>query len=430
MIKKTSVNNVIEKFFLFMIFISIYLAHFFPGYKSVAGVDVSADSIIKVIFYFVSAVVCVFFAKTWIKKFLKIENLFLLMLILLMCISSLWSPPLIYSLRASFTFTCTVILFYAASSLIEDRKIVTTLMLSASSISFLSLCAYLVLPEYARGKDWTGDVQIVGTRLSGIVGNANSMGFIAASGIFLCYLSVVYYRYKTNFLTIFLLLANVFALFLSESRGAVLSLAVACSFIYFSRLSIFKLSLFLFLVGFSILLYFYITSYEAQSLFTRAGSDDVTSERSNIWRVVWQLIQEKPWFGWGAGSGPIVLPLYRGLIGHAPVHAHNLYLNLLFSLGYSGFFLFLTVLFIKISKSIYPLNVPVLSLIIITQVHGIIEPSVLQGLANMDTILFAVAMCLSGGFHGQFLNKEKCSGVLEADLEKDTTSKVLLPFFP
>lgn len=75
------------------------------------------------------------------------------------------------------------------------------------------------------------------------------------------------------------------------------------------------------------------------------GRNSTFSGRNKVWELAWQLIQQKPWLGYGVGSlwgadGALSHDYLMSRVGWVPQHAHNGYLDLLLGAGLLGLLCF------------------------------------------------------------------------------------------
>jgi len=205
---------------------------------------------------------------------------------------------------------------------------------------------------------WTQGTLLKGSRIQGIVGNANLLAYIAMLGfiIFVIQLAV---RSGNRWLNILGILMSVAALALTRSAGIGFAMALTAVVGIVAlivegrdretRHRYYRVAW----TGFGILVFF-ILVYRAQ-LFTIIGKSPDMTGRLDIWKAVMGLIGQRPLQGWGWISYwmPGVKP-YEGLIVRDNVtyyQAHNSYLDVWLQIGIVGFILFISMLvfvFIKL----------------------------------------------------------------------------------
>jgi hypothetical protein len=59
-----------------------------------------------------------------------------------------------------------------------------------------------------------------------------------------------------------------------------------------------------------------------------------SGDRARFYQLAWQLIQERPWYGWGIGRFPEVVPAQ--VLGYQVLHTHSLPLQLAMEVGVPG----------------------------------------------------------------------------------------------
>lgn len=198
-----------------------------------------------------------------------------------------------------------------------------------------SLIVYATVPSLGRMKDWVGDELVVTSRLQGLFGTSNGAGCSAAIILFL---TAVLHKPRSRparFVWIGTLISAGLCLVLSNNRMAVASLVVTFGIYFILHGNVGRKVLFLFSVGLVAGSALVLFADEIFSLVSRSGSaEEITSAtgRTRIWPVVIELWSQSPWLGWGFQSGQYILPKHPDLF-EAAAHAHNLYLESLFSGG-------------------------------------------------------------------------------------------------
>ena len=205
---------------------------------------------------------------------------------------------------------------------------------------------------------WTQGTLLKGSRIQGIVGNANLLAYVAMLGfiLFAIQLAVKSGRRWMNILGLLMATA---ALGLTRSAGIgfAMSLTAVVALVALivegrdreTRHRYYRVAW----TGFGVLVFF-ILVYRAQ-LFTIIGKSPDMTGRLDIWKAVLGLIGQRPFQGWGWISYwmPGVKP-YEGLIVRDNVtyyQAHNSYLDVWLQIGIVGFLLFIAMLtftFIKV----------------------------------------------------------------------------------
>jgi O-antigen ligase len=131
------------------------------------------------------------------------------------------------------------------------------------------------------------------------------------------------------------------------------SLIPLCSILRFRwnfRVPIFMVTLML-LGGVSVILPAYI-----EHLFGALGKDMTLTGRTVLWPYVWEMIEKRPWLGYGyegfwRGWDSESALIWR-VVGWTPPHAHNGFLELLLTFGWLGTLIYLLGFFINFFKSL------------------------------------------------------------------------------
>lgn len=352
---------------------------------------------IKLVIWGVTFGFCLLYAKLWLKKMFLLDNIFLFLFLCLILISCFYAPSLSYSIGCVFSLIAIFSLVFFSSCLLENRDILKTILASFTLVSILSLIIYFVYPEFGRMSEWQDGIEVLGNRLSGITGTGNTMGSLAAFALFIAfYLNKLEVSQESLYLYIFSTI-NFAALAMSGSKTAIVSLILSIFVGYFSQMSVARLalmfiSLALILIGSTMVDFDFIFS-----MLSRSGDvDEITSGtgRSYIWPVVIDLINQKPFFGWGYASSVRVLPMFSNVIGHTPSHTHNLYLQILFSVGYSGFLLFVLLCMLKIYNAFKFRDDYKIAGLFFILFSGISEAYVFVGVATQATLIFATVLAL------------------------------------
>ncbi|MGN8119635.1 O-antigen ligase family protein [Labrys sp. 22185] len=318
-----------------------------------------------------------------------------------------WCAFLVYTMMTSF-LTATpalslvettsnlaaFLLLYSAAHLLNRDNLVKAMVASCFILCLLSLAAYGGMPSLGRMSDWVNGAFVPTWRLQGVFGTANAAGGAAAIGIILTLL--LSRGSRSHPLDLMLLGVFLVCLILSNNRMAMAGLAATLLYAsWASGNKALKLAVFALAVGIIILIYLG-TGDELLEFLSRSGSpDEITSGtgRSRIWAVVLELWSEQPLLGYGAGSAKYILPK-NPLLFTAAAHAHNLFLNVLFSGGLVGLLLFGWGLVLAMRQAIGGKEHGVFALLIFFMVYGITEPTI-GGLVSFVPMAFYTAIVLA-----------------------------------
>jgi exopolysaccharide production protein ExoQ len=308
-----------------------------------------------------------------------------------------------YAIYALITIT---FMFYITTVIISKMGILNTMycyICMNSVFCLLSILAYYFVPDLGRYIYWQDDALFVSSRMSGISGHPNTLGFICAvSLIMFMHLKIQKHdMHKIIYVGVALM---VLCLILTNSRTSIIGLVMMLGLYSFLYLRLFTFSAVMGCVLFFVCL-IAIETYgnfipELTKGLSRSGNaEEITSltGRSQVWEQLFLLIEEKPIAGWGHASIGTVLEARRDEIGFDAGQAHNLYLQLLFSGGAIGFLLYLINIAFTAGFSIfaaYRLRNPLyICLILYFMLSGFTETFILSSIANGEYTAFVI--CLS-----------------------------------
>ncbi len=298
------------------------------------------------------------------------------------------------ALVETFSHFAAFILLYGMAKLLGRINTVNALIASCFILCLMSLVAYVALPSLGRMSDWANGAFIPTSRLQGVFGTANAAGGAAgASLVLLLFLSDI-----PRNRPLFYALAAAFAacLVLSNNRMALVGVGVAALYIHLRQGNL-PLKAALAVLGIGLVLFAYLGfGKELLAELSRSGSaEEITSGtgRTQIWSVVLRLWAEQPIFGYGAGSAKYILPNQPTLFA-AAAHAHDLYLNILFSGGVIGLALLLAGLWLALRRTIRRQDDGVVALLLFFMVYGITEPTI-GSLASFVPMGFYAAAILA-----------------------------------
>ena len=271
-------------------------------------------------------------------------------------------------------------------------RLVRALIASCVVLCGLSLVAYVAMPELGRMADWVDGAFVPTSRLSGVFGTANAAGAAAAIGVIL---TVLFSGLGPRRWTYWAILAPMLAcLVLTNNRMAVFAVALALAYVYLTRGGVaLKLAVGVLTAGVLALLIANFGDAILGSLSRSGSAEEITSAtgRSRIWAVVLELWSQQPLFGYGEGSAKFILPKHP-LLFAAAAHAHNLYLNILFSGGIVGLGLFVTGLIMALRTAIARRDHALIALFVFECVYGLTEPSIGGLVSFLPISIYALAV--------------------------------------
>jgi len=248
--------------------------------------------------------------------------------------------------------------------------------------------------------DWVGGDFVATWRLQGLFGSSNSAGMSAASGLFLV---IAFYAREAGHSRVLTAIAGLSALaclVLSNNRMAMFALAVSSATFFLLNRSVARRSLLLSAIALFGVGFIFLFANQLLELISRSGSwDEVMSAtgRTRIWPVVIELWSQTPMMGRGFGSALYILPTHPDLF-RAAAHAHNLYLEQLFSGGIIGLGLFACSIVITIAVAWRTKAAREFSFLVFFLIYGLTEP-VISGPVSFPliTMFLAVVLILRNG---------------------------------
>jgi exopolysaccharide production protein ExoQ len=132
--------------------------------------------------------------------------------------------------------------------------------------------------------------------------------------------------------------------------------------------------------------------------FSRSGSVEelfTFTGRTLIWEVVWELIKESPYFGYGYASSKVIIPLnFETSWGWTTVNSHSFMLQLLLSTGFIGslpIFLLISFQFYRLLTFKGRLSSALFVFVLVT---GILESGAIGPIPNFMTLVWLLSIFL------------------------------------
>jgi exopolysaccharide production protein ExoQ len=293
------------------------------------------------------------------------------------------------SLLGAFLFVCYLGVQF-------DRKAAIGIIVTAGACLWVgSLAVYFADPSLGRMSDWVGGDFVETWRLQGLFGSSNGAGMSAASGLFLV---VAFYAREPGYsraLAAIATLSGLACLVLSNNRMAMFALAVSTTTLFALNRSVARRSLLLLTIALFGSGFVFLFANRLLAMISRSGSwDEVMSAtgRTRIWPVVIELWSQTPFLGRGFGAALYILPMHPDLF-RAAAHAHNLYLEQLFSGGLIGLGLFTCSIIMTIAVAWRTKAAREFSFLAFFLVYGLTEP-VISGPVSFPLILMFLAVVL------------------------------------
>lgn len=238
--------------------------------------------------------------------------------------------------------------------------------------------------------------------LTGSTFNRNVFGFFMGLGFLLTFLAFIKkFTFDIKSLLLFIcIIIFIYTTVFSYSRATWVSIFI-CLISYFlieyKKINLKHLIVLFFILGVTFYLF---NSFEYLIIrFNNLLSGD-SAGRFEIWIKALELIYEKPIFGWGIDSWEI-----SGLKGYAGIH--NIYLEILFSLGFFGFLAFSVLLYIVLKKIIRERNYIGMIFLMYFLIIGCFDHSILTGKTYLSSFTLLIYFIFSNNANEILTKKEK-----------------------
>lgn len=321
----------------------------------IRNMNLSLNAQISVSIYCICFVLLFLRWKKVFAVFKKDKSIWLIwLLILIICLSYFWSAFPSESFRYSIYAVGTTLfgLYLATRYTIQEQIVIFSWTFGL--IVVLSILFAVALPQYGT----MGGVHEGAWR--GIYTHKNIFGLALVPAAIIFYLRALSSK-SISWLFWVLLAATVALLVLAGSTGSLVNFAVMVGLCLAYRLLRWRYELMIsaILVGIiaSIAVLLWLFDYGGLDLIlTALGRDATLTGRTDIWRYSWDMIQLRPWQGYGLNAfwhgleGPSA---YVELALTVPVaYAHNGYLDMWLGIGLIGLSAFFVGFFAAAAKAI------------------------------------------------------------------------------
>jgi O-antigen ligase len=282
----------------------------------------------------------------FIQAFPKFTYILLLFLALAL-VSSYWAEAPGRAIDTSWRYLQNMLLFLIVYTAIRERHHVTWL-----AWSWLAGATCATVPAIMNPPTYEDDLTV---RISGTIGDPNELAALLVAGTaFAVVMSVVSKKNPparvAAIAAVFLFL---FGIFYTVSRGGLIALCVAAvaACLMTGR---YRLQATIVAVLTSLFVVIYFASFAGVDARDRVTTVEGGSGRTDIWKVGWRMVEDKPLLGVGSGNFNVssihYLLVSPGAIERdefiidTPKVAHNSYLQVLAELGVVGLTLFLSII--------------------------------------------------------------------------------------
>lgn len=321
-----------------------------------------------------------------------------LVFLLIVVASSVQSPVVGVSLIDSTAYLGCFLLCLWMVSTQGEVQAAWMLIVNAGLIAAISLIVYFVYPDLGRMHAWLGSEFGTNNRVSGIAGSPNGLGTMTSLALILLLMFLPRMNGTQRATALLGAPFCLLCLVMSDNRASMIALLLCGGVWYLSRRHAAGNFLIAGLAAATIALAISAAPDLVFSSLSRSGDATEISSgtgRAEIWTVVIEMIKQRPLTGHGYASASYILPLDPRLFSVA-AHAHNMYLEVLFSCGIVGF----AVLMVALVQSLwlgfrYEAHAALI-IIFFFLLRGITEPAPFSGLPAYGGYAFLLAITIIG----------------------------------
>lgn len=276
------------------------------------------------------------------------------LLLILAVVSFGWSVAPLVTLKRAVGLVGTSILGFYLGMRFTRQELLQFLVYALALSAILSLGIVLLFPTLGITTVDVGS----GTGWRGVFLTKNDLGLVMAMSAIMSLLYVLDHR-RYRLAGAAMTILSVSLLLLSTSKGALVILTTLLLFLPLTRLARWRFGLaipaLMLVITLSGGIGVWLVS-NVDSLLSMLGRDATLTGRTQLWTVLWEMIQRRPFLGYGYGG------FWLGLQGYSlevyqtirwlPTHAHNGLLQLGLALGVVGVALFALSFFRNIGRAL------------------------------------------------------------------------------
>jgi O-antigen ligase len=204
---------------------------------------------------------------------------------------------------------------------------------------WLSIITAVLNPTVALVNITTSNSFIPGidVRLSGIAGNPNQLGAIAAVAVLLELHHLRIHRQRVNWTFVYLVM-SIIVLLLTQSKTSLIACSLGGSYLIGATLGRRSSTLEKVIVGIGVGVALSGLGWFMVSNWVTANAKDISTAtgRTDFWRLLWDMGWERPWFGYGTGWGSDLRGSRTFQYQIAVGYAHNQLLDTFLTTGLAG----------------------------------------------------------------------------------------------
>lgn len=263
-----------------------------------------------------------------------VSDLPLLLFVVLIFLSSYWSPSKVNSILQGVLYI-SIYIIAQTTSRVPLYELLRVLFYIGFYLSVASLMMYFINPSVALQPSPSGDIP----ELRGVFHHQLRLGLFAGVLFGLLVISVVnkdwiyIFRSKAELLSISVVLFLVLLFSFARLYGFFSLLAILLAVLIPSR-SVIRLMLLMLVF---LLVFYFVYNWNNIAVFLQGyGFDTTLTGRSTVWLKSLELASERPILGWGYPSFemPVLDFMWNN---YRPAHPHNSFIQAYFELGVIGF---------------------------------------------------------------------------------------------
>lgn len=294
-------------------------------------------SSVKLCFQLIYILTLFYLAPHWKKAaYLLVKDKLILLLMIIICLSSLWSVDVGRTIVRSVAIFGTTLFGVYFATRYSLKQQLYFLGLVFSLVIVMSIFFAVALPQYGIMQE------VHAGAWRGIYTHKNGLGGIMALGTITFVILSASDR-KNDWVFRIGILSAIGLLLLSKSTSPLIYLTILTATFFVVRL--FRLEYRLKVLAVSLITTLGYTLAilcvnQAELIASAFGKDLTLTGRTDLWVYIWELIQKKPWLGYGYGALWSSLNSETGhiwrLLGWEAPHAHNGFLEVWLGLGAFG----------------------------------------------------------------------------------------------
>lgn len=310
-------------------------------------------ALVKICFQLIYITTLFYLAPHWKRAaYLLVKDKLILLLMIVIFLSIFWSVDVERTVARSVAVFGTTLfgIYFAIRYSLKQQLHILGWVLGLAGI--MSILFAVALPQYGimRG--------IHAGAWRGIFTHKNGLGAMMALSV-VTFLTLDASDRKNSFIFRLGIFVSIVLLLLSKSSSPLIYLTVLTAIFFLSRVLRWEYKLKATAISIIVMLGYASVVFcisQAEAIANMFGKDLTFTGRTDLWVYAWELIEKKPWLGYGYGA------LWSGLnsetghiwriLGWEPPNAHNGFLDVWLSLGILGLSMLVIHIFITFIRAV------------------------------------------------------------------------------